>query len=342
MISTSSPTLATPPERPSRKPVAAITLVAALSFLAPTMGVSAEQSFHDGAVDDQAKRFLPETFSTEMQEYGLTFSPDGNVAYFTRGDGIYWSYRTQDGWAKPMEAAFSRGRWLTGRFPDGSEIIPFNWDPVISPDGSRMFIMSHGLQDDRIVEGEDGDIDLWMLRRTGAAYRDTDWSDPVNLGPSINTTEYSEGAAGVSANNTLYFFSTGRSDSKGRADIYVSEYEDGRYMPAQNMGDPVNTTHWDGHTYVDPAGQFMLYIIVGDPDGYGSCDLYVSFRAGPAWGEPRNLGPKVNTEHCELTPSLSPDGTDLYFGRFVGPDGDGTDRDIFTIPLSDTDFPGAR
>lgn len=47
--------------------------------------------------------------------------------------------------------------------------------------------------------------------------------------------------------------------------------------------------------------------------GYGSCDLYVSYRTGDEWSEPENLGPNINSASWESQPSLSPDGRTLYF-----------------------------
>ncbi|MGC9332391.1 MAG: OmpA family protein, partial [Bacteroidales bacterium] len=48
-------------------------------------------------------------------------------------------------------------------------------------------------------------------------------------------------------------------------------------------------------------------------DGYGSCDLYVSYKEGDAWGIPKNLGPAVNSGNWESNPSLSADGKWLYY-----------------------------
>ena len=80
----------------------------------------------------------------------------------------------------------------------------------------------------------------------------------------------------------------------------------------------------------------MLFISNQRPEGFGSCDIYVSYTTGSAWGEPVNLGPNVNTELCELTPSLSPDGETLYFARVDDPETDV--RNIYSISLKDTDF----
>lgn len=51
------------------------------------------------------------------------------------------------------------------------------------------------------------------------------------------------------------------------------------------------------------------------PDGFGGCDIYVTTRetTDDDWGEPRNLGPIVNSPNGEFDPSISGDGLSLYF-----------------------------
>ena len=54
-----------------------------------------------------------------------------------------------------------------------------------------------------------------------------------------------------------------------------------------------------------------LYFASDRPGGQGGMDLYVSIKSGDTWGEPINLGPKVNTEGEEVFPFIHADGT-LY------------------------------
>lgn len=313
------------------------------SFFSAASGLLAAMILWVPASADNEKAatmFEPGLVSTG-HEYSITFSPDGGVAYFTRGNGIYWIEKTGSGWSQPQLASFSDGAWIEDYVADGATPVYFNWDPVISPDGNQMFIMSHGLVGGQIIGGEDADIDLWVLDRIGNGYAGDVWSAPRHMGAAINSPGHNEGAIGIALDRTVYFFSSGRDDTHGAADIYYSVYKSGRYQPAVNMGQPVNSAGWDGHVYADPDGAFIIFLTYGDRAPYGSCDLVVSHRTAAGWSQPVNLGPNVNTAHCELTPSLSSDGETLYFGRDTG-EGDEEVRHIYSIKLRDTAFPSSR
>ena len=54
-----------------------------------------------------------------------------------------------------------------------------------------------------------------------------------------------------------------------------------------------------------------LYFASDRPGGEGGYDLYYSDRTAAGWGQPVNMGPKVNSPGNEITPSAN--GTALYF-----------------------------
>jgi Tol biopolymer transport system component len=54
------------------------------------------------------------------------------------------------------------------------------------------------------------------------------------------------------------------------------------------------------------------------PGGYGRTDLYISFAGDEGdWGEPRNLGPLLNSSGFDYSPMMSPDGKILFFTRHL-------------------------
>ena len=75
----------------------------------------------------------------------------------------------------------------------------------------------------------------------------------------------------------------------------------------------INTSNNEGTCSVSADGRTLVFTACNRPDGYGSCDLYISRKEGKEWSLPVNLGQEVNTRDWESQPSLSADGHLLYF-----------------------------
>jgi hypothetical protein len=75
----------------------------------------------------------------------------------------------------------------------------------------------------------------------------------------------------------------------------------------------INTNMNEGAQNISQDGQWLIFTGCNFPDGYGSCDLYISYLTKDGWSTPENLGNRINTEFWESAPSLSPDKRDLYF-----------------------------
>ncbi len=250
--------------------------------------------------DKISERKEPQLFAADVISTGnvfaLSFTPDGLSAYFTRNDTtqntwhIYISIFERGRWAEPRVASFS------GQYDD--------LDPFISPNGHRLYYMSN-----RPISGTDAkpDYDIWMVRKIGFG-----WSEPQNLGPEVNS-EATEGYPTVSKDGTLYFFST-RDGGFGDHDIYRAKYVNGGYQMAENLGKTINTDERESNTYISPDEEFIIFNARRE-EGYGSADLYVSFSSRSGWTKPVNLGPRINSDGYEFCPSISPDGSKLYFSR---------------------------
>lgn len=60
-------------------------------------------------------------------------------------------------------------------------------------------------------------------------------------------------------------------------------------------------------------GKFVVFTSCNNRNGFGGCDLYYSRIKNGKWISPRNMGPVINTPAWESQPSLSADGSALYF-----------------------------
>jgi outer membrane protein OmpA-like peptidoglycan-associated protein/tetratricopeptide (TPR) repeat protein len=144
--------------------------------------------------------------------------------------------------------------------------------------------------------------------------------EPVNLGPSINT-QYDEYWPSLSADESMLVYTMLLPiDPKNPAfqgnrqeDLYYSRYENGHWMPAQDVGSPPNTSDNEGAQSISGNGMFMVFTGCMRDDGYGLCDLYFSENRNGTWTVPKNIGPPISTRYSEKQPALSSDGRILYF-----------------------------
>ncbi len=88
----------------------------------------------------------------------------------------------------------------------------------------------------------------------------------------------------------------------------------GKWTKAEKVGTNINTKYWESSATLSPDGK-TLYFTSNKKDSYGGLDIYTSEWDDnlKAWGEPKNLGPVINTQFNEETPFLSKDGNTLYF-----------------------------
>jgi hypothetical protein len=278
---------------------AAAVLSLALAFGVPQPSRSPESPA------SEARLFAPGVLSTADDEIGITFTPDGKTAYFTKRSPttstrpvqVICVSRFVDGrWSKPEVAPFS------GRYAD--------WSPTITRDGSRLFFSSY-----RPTQGAEPkpDSDLWVMERNGGG-----WGEPKNLGPPVDTGKNEQNAS-IASDGTLYFASD-REGGKGSFDIYRSRWDGSKFGPPENLGDTVNTTAYDAQPAIAPDQSFLVFASLGRPEipltggfPYPRADLYLSVRRDAVWQPARRLGPEVNTPATESNPSLAPDGKRLFF-----------------------------
>jgi Tol biopolymer transport system component len=229
--------------------------------------------------------------SPATRERVVAMRPDGRELFYTVisagvGPQIMRSEWRDGRWQPPVRATFSNAG--------------VNTEPSFSPDGRTLYFVSNRPPSQA--------TDIWKVERKGGG-----WGDAVHLDAAINGAGF-EWHPQVTANGDLYFANADRPDRIGDADLYVARFENGAYLPAENLGDIVNSPAADWDPYVSPAGDFLIFKS-GRAGGQGGRDLWISERKDGAWSAPRNLGPAVNTADDEDAGELTPDGRYFIFAR---------------------------
>jgi len=173
-----------------------------------------------------ARRNAGPPLNTPGNEGAQSLTADGKTLWFTacnRHDGMGMCdlyYTTWDGnrWSTPVNA----GSKINSRYSEKH--------PAISADGRILYFASNRQGSMR------GSYDIWRSERTGDG-----WSDPVNLGDSVNTWGNEQSPFIHPDQQSLYFSSTGW-PGMGQGDLFVTRLKpDHQWSTPENLGYPINT-----------------------------------------------------------------------------------------------------
>jgi len=191
-------------------------------------------------------------FSADGQSMYLLSHYDrtGNTA---RTQGISVSHRTGNSWSAPENISIPYFVNKSGQL-SGS----------LSADGT-VFVFSAETYGTRGVE------DLYVTVKNAKG-----WSEPRNLGASINT-QFQELSPFLAADGeTLYFSSNGRKGI-GSFDVYRTIRQDdtwNNWSVPENLGSAVNTSGRELYYHIYPQQGFSIYSSTTNSDGYGDVKLH--------------------------------------------------------------------
>jgi len=142
------------------------------------------------------------------------------------------------------------------------------------------------------------------------------WSEPVNLGPTINTSD-DEAEPALSGDGLILIFHSGlRPGGQGGADLWMCTRasRDEPFSQPVNLDPTVNSSAHEIQPALSADGLTLLFAS-DRPGGQGEYDFWMCKRASrdEPFGEAVNLGPTVNSSHKDWTPDLSADGLTLLF-----------------------------
>ena len=247
-------------------------------------------------------------FNTPSLDGCPFISPDGKAFYMASnraggvgGIDIWVSTRARAG--DPWGAPVNLGPTINSSAND--------FCPTIARDGKTFYFVSNR-------SGFCGGDDVFTSR-----LRPGGWDEPVNLGcdtaggPNSSANEAGPFPLNEPTLGPVLYFSSTRS---GSGDIYRSASDGGAYGSASLVTE-VSSGSVEGQPNLRRDGLEIFFF----SNRGGNNDIYAATRAstGDPWSTPVNLGPAVNSTASETRPSLSWDGTTLYFGsNRAGGDGD--------------------
>ena len=132
---------------------------------------------------------------------------------------------------------------------------------------------------------------------------------PKNLGEGVNTEdpEYFP-TLPIEGDKIIFTRRVGGIDE----DFYGSVKSGNKWGKSIRI-DKINTPLNEAAQSISQDGRWLVFDACTRRDGYGSCDLYISYMTDNGWSAALNLGGIVNSEQWDVQPCLSPDKRDMYF-----------------------------
>lgn len=169
--------------------------------------------------------------NTIFDDGPISFNASGNLAVFSASNKkgklqLYYSEKVNGKWGAPILHPVSRAN-------------DSYCHPVLSEDGNLLIFCSD-------LQGGYGGMDIYYSKRN-----DLTWSNPKNLGASINTAS-NEVFPFLEKGGILYFSST-RKSGLGGLDIYKITLKDSSNQKAQMLESPYNSVADDFGIVVDSS-----------------------------------------------------------------------------------------
>ncbi len=202
-----------------------------------------------------------------IEPFRLDFSdPERNEATqaVSADERRIYVYQDNTGNGDIYYSDFSTNRFQEIKKLEDNRINTEYWEPhcYVTTDGQNLYFTS-----DR--PGGFGGRDIYRVVRLP----DQSWSEPINLGPSVNTP-YDEDSPFMAIDNKTLYFSSNGPMSMGDFDVFVTRRDEQNNWSAPiNLGYPLNSTGDDIYytTTVDGLRGFLTSARKG---GKGEKDIY--------------------------------------------------------------------
>ncbi|QKG53931.1 OmpA family protein [Hymenobacter sp. BRD67] len=256
-----------------------------------------------------------EALNSPSSDFSASRMPSGELVFASGRDGKPYPGNGER-YTALYAQKFDDPTALTGGTPRKLEPI-FNNDKELqasatyTPDGKTMVFAR---SNDGSKKGYRS-VDLWI-----SYYRDGAWTTPILA--NINDRTADDFAPAFAPDGTTLYFASGRKGGQGGNDLYKATLgPNGRFSPAENLGEAINSVGNDNFPGVAPDG--TLYFSSDGWPGYGKLDIFQV-----KGGKPVNLGPGINSPADDFAPYFTAPGVGIFSSNREG--GKGSD-DLYSF-----------
>ncbi len=185
--------------------------------------------------------------------------------------------------------------------------------PTITTDHSRL-LYTRMLPSNESMSGYQEDFYF-------AKFQEDSWSEARNFGPPVNTAE-NEGAPAIAPDGKTIFFTVCESYGKygahrngfGSCDIFKSQLSGGKWSPAENLGQTVNSRNWESQPSFSSDGKTLYFVRRVRNKRTLEQDIFTTtLQDDGSWSTPQPLPEVINTDGREESVFIHPDDQTLYF-----------------------------
>ena len=245
--------------------------------------------------------FDPKPLPENVNEYDLQYFPvmtaDQKTLIFTRRvsrdpqydeDMVVSNLNADGSWTDPESISDN----INTKFNEGTCTISANGRTIIFTSCSGRTSM--------------GSCDLYISYKLG-----DEWTEPENMGTNINSRNW-ESQPSLSADGKVLYFVSDRRGGYGQRDIWKSNWVDGTWTKAINLGPTINTAEEEVSPFIHVNG-LTLYFSSKGFTGMGGYDIFSSEWQNGKWAAPKNLGYPINTADDQVSLFISSDGNKGYY-----------------------------
>ena len=154
---------------------------------------------------------------------------------------------------------------------------------------------------------EEREANLAYIQSMGAPTTD---ALPSNMGKIINSSYDDYLPTITSDGNQLVFTRQGK---HGDEDVVTCEYKNGGWKKSRAFGKAINTKQNEGMAKFETHGRAFYFSGCMREDTKGGCDIYQAFLEQDDVKEVRKLPGLINSQFWDSQPSITCDGTKMFF-----------------------------
>lgn len=226
----------------------------------------------------------------DFEDYGITFSKDQTLMLYTcdtsgsNKHNIFYSILENNYWTEPKPILYSY-----------TESIG---EPVFSPISNTIYFA-------QLFLNERNELIPYIMT-TELTHKN--WKEPEKLIPGLFASE--------TIHQTIYVTDVLKgSYPMEKADIVRYDKIENRYFKRELLNDKINSEFQEFHPFVASDESFIIFDS-NRPGGFGNYDIYICFKEkNGEWGDPVNMGDKINSQEYEGVATISLDGMFLFFNK---------------------------